>query len=278
MALSALKQRLSRLSRAGVRWRSIMTIVLLAIGAYVSVSGMYAYVRTHRVPTLGEAFPMGEMRVAVDTSYPPFAVDVGGRLDGLDIELGQALADEIGIPVRFIPIAFDGLYDSVINGGTDVVISALLVNPAKMGDVRYTRPYYDNGLLLVSPSTQAVATMRDVVGRTLALEYGSIAHGTANYHRRRLEAFSIHPYELPRHALDAVRYQQSDGALVTATSYHLYKGTYPDWDAHTQYVTHAPYAIAVRVDRLATWRTVDSALARLIDAGDVQTLIDKWLS
>ena len=60
-------------------------------------------------------------------------------MKGLDIELGEAIAAEIGLPVRFVNIGFYGLYDALRTGEVDLLIAALLVDPARTEDVRYSR-------------------------------------------------------------------------------------------------------------------------------------------
>ena len=95
-----------------------------------------------------EAFPRGEIVIGIDASYPPFAIDEGGTLTGLDIDVAEAIATEIGLPARFVNIGYYGLYDALISGKVDLLISALRVEPSRMADVLYTRHYFDNGLVL----------------------------------------------------------------------------------------------------------------------------------
>ena len=70
--------------------------------------------RHYQPPNRDIAFPDGEIRIGVDGSYPPFAFDEAGSLRGLDIELGEAIAAEIGLPARFLNLSFYGLYDALI--------------------------------------------------------------------------------------------------------------------------------------------------------------------
>jgi ABC-type amino acid transport substrate-binding protein len=195
--------------------RVIISVILLAFAAFMSVYGMYQWYKS-RPPTREQAFPGGEMVVGVDASFPPFAVDNGESLYGLDIDLAQALGTEMEIPVRFVNMGYDGLYDAVIDGQVDVVISALLVNPARTQEVRYTRPYFDNGLTLITPKDSPIDKMQHLPGHALALEYGSVAQGEAHFWLRRLEAFAVLPYELPSDALDAVRVGAPTGSASTS--------------------------------------------------------------
>lgn len=257
-------------------YRIIISLILLAFSAYVSVTGMMDWYK-NRPPTIEEAFPTGTMVVGVDGTFPPFAVDNGQEMYGIDIDLGNELADRMEIDVRFVNMGFDGLYDSLIDGQVDVVISALLINSARTQDVRYTLPYFNNGLVLVTES-EALDSMQYLPEQSLALEYGSSAHSEANFWLQQLEAFELMPYELPQYALDSVRLNEADSALVDNTTYLLYQGDYPDWESQSNQVTNAHYAIAVRYDREATWVWLNAVLAGIKRDSRMQAIIDHWFT
>lgn len=228
-------------------------------------------------PPLRELFPYGEMRIGVDASYPPFAVATADDLFGLDIDLGRALADHLGIPVRFVNMGFDGLYDSIRADQVDMVISALLIDPARTAEVRYTRPYFNAGIVLVSPANQPLNNMEAVAGRALAYEFGSEADNQARLWARRIPPFETRPYELPIYALDAVRTGEAHAALVDATTFRVYLREHQGWAVHYVYVTDAPYAIALRIDHVATWEAVNRALDDLAENGTLDGILRRWL-
>ena len=254
----------------------ILSVLLLFFSGFVYLIGLLEW-RDSPPPSLESAFPSGTMVVGVDATYPPFAVDNGQELYGIDIDLGNALAERMDIPVRFVNMGFDGLYDAVIDGQVDVVISALLVNSSRTDDVRYTQPYFDNGLVLVTNQAN-LQSMRDLPNHSIALEYGSNAHSEANFWIQRLDPFTVMPYELPQYALDAVRLNESDSALVDTTTYWLYLGEHNQWQSEAHRVDNAFYAIASRYDREETWIWVNATLGQLKRDGTVQAVIDRWFS
>ncbi|MEO1286283.1 MAG: ABC transporter substrate-binding protein [Chloroflexota bacterium] len=239
------------------------------------MTAMWEWVQ-NRPPILEEAFPTGTMVVGVDATYPPFAVDNGESLYGIDIDIANELAHRMNIDVRFVPMGFDGLYDSLIDGQIDVLISALLFNSARTRDVLYTRPYFDNGLQLVTDADTGRWTMIDLPNQSIALEYGSIAHGQANTWLQRIDPFTIHPYELPQYALDALRLDSSDSALVDMTTLLLYQSQYPEFEVVREQVSSAPYVIAIRHDREATHEWIDAVLENMKNDGTVDAIINQW--
>lgn len=233
-----------------------------------------------RAPDLDPAqvLPHGALRIAVDTSYPPFAsFDRSGELVGMEIDLGNALGAELGLPVHFHPTGFDGVYDLLQSGVVDIALAQLRVNPLRMSDVLYTRPYFNAGLVLVTPESSGIETMEGIARRSLAYEFGSSADNEARLWSRRIAPFERQPYEIPAHALDAVRLEEAHAALVDAVTARLYLRDHPDWPAQIHDVTVEPFAIAVRIDHGDIWRLVDAALGEIMTRGDLDTLIDRWM-
>ena len=251
----------------------IASLFLLGLAALVAILAS----RVEPPPDKHVAFPRGEIVIGVDASYPPFAIDNGQSLAGLDIELAKAIADRIDLPLRFINISYYGLYDALASGEVDMLISALRVDPTRMDDVRYSRHYFDNGLLLVSSAGAPILSAESLAGHSVAFEIGS----QAETELRKLESDELtlnrFPYELPRYALDALRLGIADAALVDATTLRLYQREYPKWRVERFHLTHDYFAVAVAVSRYDAWRLVDDALAALIESGQLATIIDKWL-
>ncbi|MGJ3239012.1 MAG: ABC transporter substrate-binding protein [Anaerolineae bacterium] len=251
-----------------------LSAILLSFALYVAFTGLQEWQRT-RPNDHDLAFPQGRLRIGTDPTYPPFAYDDGQGFAGIDIELGYTLAERIGIEVQFVPISFDGLYDALHNGQVDILISALRPNPMRNNQVRYTQPYFDNGLVLVSDADTPLATMSDLTDRSLAVEYGSLAHSVANNRAQRIAPFELLHYELPQYALDAVRLQVAEGTLVDTITYQLYQRDYAEWTHHVTRVTSNHYAIAVRGDRVVTWDWINATLGELAEDGTLQAIIDR---
>lgn len=255
------------------RPRRLILIAILGMAA-----SLFVIWQTTRdiTPSLDIIFPHGTLRIGVDASVPPFAVATSDDLFGLEIDLGNALGEYIGIPVRFVNMSFDGLYDSLRVDQVDILISTLTIEPLRSGTVLYTRHYFNAGLVLVSPVSQPLDSMSDLSGRSLAYEFGSDADALARRWLRRITPFATQPYELPAHALDAVRLGLADAALVDATSARLHLRDH-NWQANLTTTTDNWYPVAVRSDQVARWQVVNKALQALDDDGTLDQIIDRWL-
>lgn len=224
-----------------------------------------------------ELFPFGEIRIGVDASYPPFEVATADSLFGVDIDIGIALGEKLNIPVRFVNMGYDGLYDSLKVDQVDMLISALTIDYSRSGDVLYTAPYYNAGLVLVTPQTQPITSMEGMSNRSLAFEFGSDANLFARAWLRRISPFQLMPYETPEFALDAVRLGLSDAALVDATSTRLYLRQHKNFEVIQTPMSDTLFAIALSTKRGNTWRAVDQALKEMIDDKTIEAILNRWL-
>jgi ABC-type amino acid transport substrate-binding protein len=118
--------------------------------------------------------------------------------------------------------------------------------------------------------------MEQLAGHALAYEFGSNADALARRWLRRIAPFETQPYELPNHALDAVRIGSADAALVDSISARLYLREH-NWQANLSTITNNWYPIAVPIDEVARWEALNKALRALDQDGTLDRIIDEWL-
>lgn len=218
--------------------------------------------------------PGATLRVGIDPSLPPFASIENNELVGFEIDIANALAEELNVNVHFVVLGFDSLYDALLTDQVDSIIAALVIDPARMDDVRYTRPYYDDGLMIIS--NRPIGDIPEALtGQALAFEFGSEADSLARRWSIQIAALERRPYERPEYAIDALIYGEADAALVDATSYHLYTPA-DSIQLSAEPVTSVPFAIGIERDRPNLARQLDQALEALQQSGELDRLIAKW--
>lgn len=269
---------IARLKALSLRQWLLIAIVAAIVGLPTSYYVARWVWRTFfRPPVEQPMLPYGELRVGIDASYPPFGVDLGGELIGLDVDLAQAVAEEMGVPLRFINMGYDGLYDSLRADQADALFSALRVDPLRMNDARYTTPYFNAGQVLVRRPESGIDRMQDMEGHTIAIEFGTEGDLTARTWQRRLRELTVRSYDVAAAALDAVLAGEADAALVDAISARLWLNEHDGLAAAPDFVTSDPYAVAVQVGNVKLWEALNTALTTLIENGTVEDIIDRWM-
>ncbi len=82
-----------------------------------------------------------QLVVATSTGFAPYEFKVGDAYAGIDMELAQMIADELGMELVIVDMDFDAVVSSIGKNGIDVAISGLTINPARRKVVNFTNPY-----------------------------------------------------------------------------------------------------------------------------------------
>jgi ABC-type amino acid transport substrate-binding protein len=220
----------------------------------------------------------GIWRVGLDPSFPPFeTLDAAGQPVGFDVDLTRAIAAIWGVEVQVEAIGFDGLVDAVQAGRLHSAISALPYQPERTQDVAFSEPYFEAGLALATPASgAAVATLDDLAGRRLAVEWGSEGDVQARLLRRRFPDLVLLPQETPQAALLAVAEGQADAALVDRVSALQFMAGDPRIALSSQVVVSDPYVVVLPRRAPELQRRVADALATLRADGTLDMLTARW--
>ena len=134
-------------------------------------------------PSLRRVREAGKLVVALDPTSEPFsAVDAGGRLGGLDVDLARLVASRVGVAADLLTLDAGSLFDSVLARKCNLAAGVPPVR-AFANDLRYSRPYYNAGQVLLMGSGLA----RAEGGRPVfAVEEGSVADAQLATVRKRL--------------------------------------------------------------------------------------------
>ncbi|MEG0776770.1 MAG: transporter substrate-binding domain-containing protein [Raoultibacter sp.] len=106
-------------------------------------------VKTAKVdtPIIGEK---KTLRVGVDAQNPPFAVQVSGKIVGLDVDIAAALADELGLSLKVVDVGGDP-EGALSKGDVDIVMSLDKANTTLT--CWLSDPYIQTAVALFAPSS-----------------------------------------------------------------------------------------------------------------------------
>lgn len=83
----------------------------------------------------------GTLVVATNATFPPYEYYDNGRISGIDIDIMQAVADDLGMKLDVEDMDFEAVITSVQTGKADVGASALTITKDRAKNVLFTTPY-----------------------------------------------------------------------------------------------------------------------------------------
>ena len=99
--------------------------------------------------SLQRVLDAGEITFAMSGGYPPFnfftADDV---LTGFDVEIGQAVAQRIGVEYTPVTTDWSGIVEGLRSGRYDGIFGSMAITPQRLEVVSFSDPYYFSGAQL----------------------------------------------------------------------------------------------------------------------------------
>ncbi len=92
----------------------------------------------------------GVLRVGLSIFTPWSMRDKNGELIGFELDVGRALAEDMGVEVEFVPTSWDGIIPQLVSGNFDVIISGMSITPERNLTVNFSDPYAFSGLTILA--------------------------------------------------------------------------------------------------------------------------------
>lgn len=217
----------------------------------------------------------GTMTFAMSGAYPPFNyIDVDGTLVGFDIDIANAIAEQLGVKAEPITADFDGIVAGLNGNRYDMVIGSLAITEARLIEVNFTNPYYYDGAQFFAKTGSGLTSIEE-------LEEGSIGVVTGTTFYEALTEMDnitdILQFSSDVDNFMAIEQGRADG-LVTGKFVGLQA---PEkYDVDIEPVGELLYAeeigIAIRKDDTQLLEKVNSALQTIIENGTYEEISNKW--
>ena len=144
--------------------------VMLILAFLLSFSAVFA-------DDLADVKQAGVLRFGHHVDYVPFVYDDStGTTTGIDIALMDEVARRLGVKLQPVPLAWDGIIDSLNLGQADVIGGGLAITDERKEKIDFTRGYYTAETVLVSLASTPVpaqVSYDSLRGMKLAVEKGS---------------------------------------------------------------------------------------------------------
>lgn len=134
----------------------------------------------------------GEVRIGVDISTPPFGLlDKKMQPAGLDVDMANLLAKDLGVKLVLIPITGQNRIPSLLTDKVDFIVASFGIYTERARTISFSNPYGGHQSVIVATADKKITGMDDLKG----LKVG-VTRGTA--HEKTLAAAHIEGMTLIR--------------------------------------------------------------------------------
>ncbi len=117
----------------------------------------------------------GKLTIATSPDFPPFEYLENGNVVGIEIDILQDIADELGVELVIEQMDFDSVIPAVQSGKFDVGVSGITVNEKRKENVDFSDPYFlASQAIVVNPNSE-ITCKNDLTGKKISVQTGTTA-------------------------------------------------------------------------------------------------------
>lgn len=219
----------------------------------------------------------GEIVIAMEGTWAPWTYhDESGTLVGFDVEVGQQIAQALGVEATFVEGEWDGLLAGLDAGRYDIMINGVDITEERSDAYDFSEPYaYNRTAVIVSGDNTDITSMEDLEGKhtanTISSTYAEVAEGYG------AEVTGVDDLNQTFELLLSGRI---DATLNAEVTYYDYMEAHPD--ANIKIACLDPEATQVAIpfrkgeDTASLREAVNQALADMREAGALAELSEKY--
>jgi polar amino acid transport system substrate-binding protein len=217
----------------------------------------------------------GQLLVGTDTPFPPFEIGKPPDITGYDIEVVNAIAENLGLQVTYQDTSFDTIFRDTAQGKFDMAVAASTITPEREKTVDFSDPYYQANQSLIVAGGSDIASTDDLSGKTVGAQDGTTGEDYAN---DETNAAQVRGFPEGPDAINALRAGQVDAVIidqpVAVDAVESLGGG--DIEIAQEIVTSELYGLPFAPDNDALREAVNGALAELKDDGTIADLYEQY--
>lgn len=219
----------------------------------------------------------GEITIAMEGTWAPWTYhDESGALVGYDVEVGQKIAEKLGVEPNFVEGEWDGLLAGLDAGRYDIMINGVDITEERSQKYDFSTPYaYNRTAIIVNGDNDDIQSLEDLEGKStantisstyaeLAESYGAAVTGVDDLNQ----------------TFELLLTGRIDATLNAEVTYYDYMGQQPDANLKIAALTEEANQVAIPIrkgeETASLLAAVNKALDELLASGELSELSQKY--
>ncbi|MBR4993084.1 MAG: basic amino acid ABC transporter substrate-binding protein [Lachnospiraceae bacterium] len=215
-----------------------------------------------------------ELVMATNAEFPPYEYHQGDKIVGIDVEICQAIADEMGRKLVIEDMGFDSIITSVYTGKADLGVAGLTITEDRLKNINFSTPYAKATQVIIVSEDSDIKSPDDLVGKTIGVQTGT----TGDVYAADIEKVKLERYNKGFEAVQALTQGKIDAVIIDNEPAKVYVSQNDELKIVDEAFTEEEYAIAVAKENDELLNEVNSAIAKLKESGKLDEIVNKYIS
>jgi polar amino acid transport system substrate-binding protein len=261
---------------------ALFAVAVLAVGAFalVGCSQQTATPTTPATPTAAPTVTLktvetGKLIFGSDTAFPPFESMNGTVAEGFDVDLGAAIAKELGLTSEFKSYKFDTLIPTLVAGGKfDAIMSGMTINADRQKEIDFATPYIDSNQSIAVKNSATYKTAADLTGKKIGVQSGTTGQQWA---KENIKGATLVAFDDTLSAFSALQAGKVEAVVNDLpVSAAIVKDATRGLKIIQEIPTGEQYGIGISKSNPDLLKAVNDALAKIKASGEYDAIYTKW--
>lgn len=248
-----------------------------ATEAATSAEGTTAVENAQADDLLARIQEKGEIVIAMEGTWAPWTYhDEADQLVGYDVEVGQLIADKLGVEAAFVEGEWDGLLAGLDAGRYDIMVNGVEITDERAEKYDFTDPYaYIRTAVIVNGDNDEIQSYDDLNGKSTANTISSTYAELAESYGAEVTGVD----DLNQ-TFELLLSGRIDATLNAEVTYYDYMKAHPDANieiaALTEEASHVAIPLRKGGESESLRTAINQALAELTESGELSELSMKY--
>lgn len=218
----------------------------------------------------------GTLSVCTNTPYKPFEYEENGTIVGLDADIANAIASDLGVKAQLTSISFEGLDSGtgLATGQCDIALAGIGVTDERKSKMEFTTVYFDDNLAILVPKGSSITSAADLKGVSVGAQQATSGETYAKENGAEViqyEDTSLMFSALKTGQIKAVAANLSVVSEALTNDPDSFKIAYQDSENTEQ------IAAAVSSNNKALLAKANATITKLKENGELDKMKAKWV-
>lgn len=211
--------------------------------------------------------------MATNAEFPPYEYHEGDEIVGIDAEVADLIAAELGMTLEIEDMAFDSVLAAVQSGKADIAMAGITVTEDRKMVVSFSDTYTKATQMIIVAEDSEIAGPDDLAGKTIGVQLGT----TGDIYVEDVEDATIERYSKGFEAVQALIQGKVDAVVIDGEPAKVFVEENEGIKLLDEAFTEEEYAIAVAKDNTELLDQINAALATLKENGEFDKVIAKYI-
>lgn len=248
-------------------------LAVLAMAAIMAMSMAACGAKEEAKTETTESTTTETLVMATNAEFPPYEYWEGEKVVGIDAEIAEAIAEELGMELKIEDMAFDSIITAVTSGKADIGAAGMTVTEDRLKNVNFSDTYATATQVVIVTEDSDITSPDDLVGKKVGVQLGT----TGDIYAEDIEDATIERYNKGFEAVQALMQNKIDAVIIDNQPAKVFVTENEGLKILDEAFTDEEYAIAIAKDNTELLEKVNTALANLKESGKLDEIVAKYI-